>query len=85
MVRPFTRKWITLEILKQIDRNNKARAKHRKGKNSVKNNFDAWKKEERKLTDMKKGAKQDFKNGKVTGIVTRKDWDEKMDRDLKYK
>ena len=75
IVRPDHSKWITKEIREQIDINNKARNKHRKSKHFIKHNYDAWKKEERKYTAIKKGAKKDFERGKVAKIATRKDFD----------
>ena len=83
IVRPDYRKHITKEILAQGNIANKARNKHRKSKHFIKHNFDNWKKEEKKYTDMKKGAKKDYERGKVAKIITRKDFD-KMDKDLNY-
>ena len=33
--------------------------------------------------NMKKGAKKDYEKGKLTGIITRKDFD-KMDKDMNF-
>ena len=83
IVRPDNSKWLTKEIKDQITVNNKARAKHRKSKHFIKHNFDAWKKEERKLTDMKKGAKKDSEKGKLAKVITRKDFD-KLDKEMNF-
>ena len=52
IVRQDYRKHITKEILAQGNIANKARNKHRKSKHFIKHNFDNWKKEEKKYTDM---------------------------------
>ena len=65
IVKPNYSRHITKDILAQGKIANRARNKHRKSKTFVKHNYDAWKKEERKYTAMKKGAKKDFEQGKT--------------------
>ena len=75
IVRPNSAGWITDEVKAQIDKNSRARNYHRKGKHFIKHRFDAWKKEEKKLTDMVKSAKKDFERGKANRVLTRADFD----------
>ena len=78
LVRPNNSKWITKEVLKQINVCSRARGKFRKNPVFIKHNYDLWKKEEKKLTDMVKGKKRDFERGKAKPTNTRTQWHQRI-------
>ena len=82
IVRPNYSKWITKEVILQSKACARARNKYRKNPVHIQHNYDSWKKEEKKLTDLTKSTKRDFEQGKANKVLTRKDFD-KLDNQAK--